>query len=86
FFPVIKGIPLLCVETFLDYGKFLTIHLPDYSGRKDALLSKFGGLLRQVVNKNRRTRESFTREWRMYKHEKDKTWDAGDAAMLDRFL
>ena len=30
FYPIINGIPRLCVEAFIDYKEFLSDHLPDY--------------------------------------------------------
>src|SRR5450432_2576523 len=86
FFPVIKGIPRLCVEAFLDYSDFLKINMNDYTSRKENILSQYGDILHYVLKKNKRTKESFTREWSVYNYEKDKTWDAGDDAMLNRFL
>ncbi|MEP7141225.1 MAG: class I SAM-dependent methyltransferase [Ferruginibacter sp.] len=86
FYPLIKGIPRLCVESFLDHGDFLKNHLPDYTARKEKLLLQYGDLLHFVLKKNKRTKKSFTLEWGLYDYEKDKTWDAGDEAMLDRFL
>jgi len=86
FYPVIDGIPRLNVEAFLDYADFLGRHLPDYAARKQYLLKKHGVFIQRVVQKNRKTKESFSFEWSLFNYEKDKTWDADHAAMLQRFL
>lgn len=86
FYPVVKGIPRLCVESFLDYADFLSVNMPDYDSRKENLLLTYGDLLDTVQKKNKRTKESFAKEWGVYNYEKDKTWNAGDEAMVDRFL
>lgn len=86
FFPIIKGIPRLCVEAFLDYEDFLKANLDDYTNRKENLQLLYGDLLKYVLKKNKRTKESFTKEWGIYNYEIDKTWDADNDGMLARFL
>lgn len=86
FYPITKGIPRLLVEAFLDFGKFLQHHVPDYQVRKDQLLKKYEKLIKYALKKNRHTKQSFTQEWSIYNYEKDKTWDADSSQMLQRFL
>ncbi|MFT3679126.1 MAG: methyltransferase domain-containing protein [Ferruginibacter sp.] len=86
FYPVIGGIPRLGVEAFIDHEDFLRQHLPDYDERKAALVNTEGKLLQQVLQKNKRTKESFAKEWKLYDFDKDKTWDAGSDEMIQRFL
>ena len=86
FFPVIDGIPRLTVEAFADYHDFFTKHLPDYVTRRQQLESKYAGLIAYVKKKNKRTRESFSREWGFYNYQEDRTWDAGKEEMLQCFL
>ena len=86
FYPVIKGIPRLNVEAFIDYEEFLKNNIDDYQQRKQNLLKKYGELINHVLKKNKRTKESFSKEWSIYDHEKDKTWNADDDGMLKRFL
>jgi len=86
FYPVIKGIPRLQVEAFLDHAPFLKASETDYENRKKDLFEKYGALIKYTVKKNKRTKASFTKEWSVYDHHKDKTWGAGDDAMLARFL
>jgi len=86
FYPVIKGIPRLNVEAFLDHEQFLTSAINNYHALKENLLQKYGGLVSYAVKKNRRTKASFTKEWSVYDYDKDNTWDAGDDAMVAKFL
>ena len=86
FYPVIKGIPRLNIEAFLDYDRFLQSAENNYSTLKENLLTKYGGLVKYAVKKNKRTKESFTKEWSVYNFEKDNTWNAGNNAMVARFL
>ena len=86
FYPIIDGIPRLCVEAFIDYQHFLLLHMKDYTERSLKLKENKSHFINYIIKKNRRTKESFTKEWSVFDYEKDKTWDAGDAEMLDRFL
>lgn len=85
-YPVISGIPRLNVEAFLDYEIFLKQHDDAYFLRKANLIHKYANLIKYVTKKNRRTKESFTKEWGIYNYESDKTWDADNEAMVVRFL
>lgn len=85
-FPIIKGIPRLCVESFLDYEPFLRENIPNYELRKTKLFELHGELIKKTIKKNKRTKESFNAEWNHYDIEKDNTWDAGGADLVTRFL
>jgi SAM-dependent methyltransferase/uncharacterized protein YbaR (Trm112 family) len=86
FYPIIKCIPRLNVEALIDHADFLQIALPDYEERKKKILFEYSGLLKIVEKKNRRTKKSFSQEWKLYNYTEDKTWDANREEMLDRFL
>lgn len=86
FYPIIKYIPRLNVEALLDHEDFLQKALPDYKERKEKIFLKHSELLRSVQKKNKRTKESFSQEWKLYNYAEDKTWDANKDEMLDRFL
>jgi len=86
FYPIIKGVPRLTVEAFLDHEDFLVATQPGYPELKQKLQEKYGALIRYAVKKNKRTKESFTKEWSVYHYDKDKTWDADDTGMIERFL
>ena len=86
FYPIIDGIPTLCVEALIDYQVFLKSHIPDYNERVEKVSFDNKHFLKYVIKKNKRTRKSFTKEWAVYDYQKDKTWNAGDEEMFDRFL
>ena len=86
FYPVIDGIPRLLIEAFYDYADFFRKNLPDYERRKSVLEKKYNRLITQVVKKNRRTKQSFAKEWSVFKYDSDKTWDLDQDGMLGRFL
>jgi SAM-dependent methyltransferase/uncharacterized protein YbaR (Trm112 family) len=86
FYPVIKGIPRLNVEAVIDYETFLKAHVADYDNRKEQLFAQYSGLLDEVIKKNKRTKESFTKEWGLYDDKADKTWEADAAGIVNRFL
>lgn len=85
-YPIVNGIPRLCVESFLDYDLFLRTYVDDYEFRKKKLFELHGDLIRKTLQKNRRTKQSFDAEWNLYDIEKDNTWDAGGADLVTRFL
>ena len=86
FYPVVDGIPRLLVESFIDHSSFLKTHLPDYTQRSQILFLKYKDLLQHVIKKNTRTKKSFEHEWRLFDYEKDKTWNADEKQMMERFL
>jgi hypothetical protein len=86
FYPVINGIPYLTVEAFLDHSSFFEKHLPDYLNRKIFLLEKYGRFVKYVTKKNRRTKKSFTQEWRLFDYKRDKTWNKDGSELMKQFL
>lgn len=85
-YPVINGIPRLNVEAIVDYEGFLKIHVPDFIQRKEKILLQYAGLLKMVQQKNKRTKQSFSKEWSVYDKNSDKTWNADSAGIIHRFL
>lgn len=86
FYPVINGIPRLLVESLLDYDAYFREHIPDFESRKTDLFNSHGKLIREAAQKNKRTKESFAMEWKLYDYQSDRTWDADKTGMLQRFL
>lgn len=86
FYPIINGVPRLIVEAFIDYKKFFEQHLPDYRDRRSLLEKKYHGLIKYIIKKNKKTKQSFSLEWGLFNYEQDKTWDADSAGMMKRFL
>ena len=86
FYPIVGSIPRLLIEAFYDYADFFRKNHPDYEHRKSVLERKYDWLLKYVIKKNSRTKQSFSREWSIYKYDSDKTWDLDQSGMLVRFL
>ena len=86
FYPIVKGVPRLNVEAFLDHSDFLEAVETEYAARKENLFKKYGALINYALKKNKRTKESFAKEWSVYNYDKDKTWDADNEGMVERFL
>lgn len=86
FYPIIRGIPRLSVEAFIDYEDFLKRHLPDYDQQRQYLENKYPGLIRYVLKKNKRTKKAFSMEWGLFDYEKDRTWEADMDGLVQRFL
>lgn len=84
-YPVIRGVPRLLVEAFLDYRGFLARHVPDFEQRKARLDKAYHGLINYSTRKNKRTRRSFSQEWSIFDYDHTKTWDADKEVMLIRF-
>jgi 2-polyprenyl-3-methyl-5-hydroxy-6-metoxy-1,4-benzoquinol methylase/uncharacterized protein YbaR (Trm112 family) len=85
-FPIIKGIPRLIVEAAIDYKDFLQTHCKDFAQYQQKAETKYPGLLKFVLHKNRRTKKSFSQEWNIFNYEEDKVWDADTTGMVNRFL
>ncbi|HYM94679.1 MAG TPA: hypothetical protein VET23_11110, partial [Chitinophagaceae bacterium] len=66
FYPIIEGIPRLQVEAFLDNEKFFLGKMPGYEMKKKVLLDNYSDLLKQVIKKNKRSRQSFELEWSLF--------------------
>ena len=86
FYPIIGGIPRLFIEAYDEYKSFFLQHLPEYEQMSKSIELNYAGLIEYSRKKNRRTRKSFSFEWSFFDYEKDKTWDADQQAMLNRFL
>lgn len=85
-YPVIDGIPRLLVEAFLDYESFMQEHLASYNDVKNTILTKFPGLIKFVVKKNRKSKQSFSKEWSIFNYEQDEVWNLAGPKLLTRFL
>ena len=86
FYPIIKGIPRLTIEAFIDYSDFFEKHLPEYLSCKKALTGKYNRLINYVIKKNKRTKKSFSLEWKLFNYDQDKTWDKDPPGMMKQFL
>jgi len=86
-FPVIDGIPRMLIEAHLDYAEWFREHLPNFDTVKKELHSKYPGLIRHCVKKNRKTKQSFAFEWGLLNYEKqDKVWHDDEAGLENLFF
>lgn len=85
-YPIIDGVPRMLVESFIDYETFLEKNVKDFINRKKALLASHSLLIKEIVNKNKRTKKSFELEWGLFNYDKDNTWELKDDDLLERFL
>lgn len=86
FYPIINGIPRLIVEAIYDYRNFLLTHVEDFEVKEKIFFDTHKKIIDEAIQKNKKTKESFKLEWKFFDYEKDKTWNAAPAKMLDRFL
>jgi SAM-dependent methyltransferase len=85
-FPVLHGLPRMLPDAMLEHRDFLRRHLPDFDQRLAEVMQKFGSEIRLAEVKNRKTRNSFSREWSGYDYETGKTWNLDATSMLEQFL
>lgn len=85
-YPVLCGLPRLLPDAMLEHANFLRSHLPDFEQRLQEVLKKFGSEISHAEAKNRKTRNSFSREWSGYDYDAGKTWNLDAAAMTQQFL
>ncbi len=85
-YPIIGGVPRLTVEACIDYSDFLMKHVKDFVSIKQKFETKYAGLLKFVLKKNKHTKQSFSLEWGIFDYGNDKVWDADSEQMLQRFL
>jgi ubiquinone/menaquinone biosynthesis C-methylase UbiE/uncharacterized protein YbaR (Trm112 family) len=69
-YPVIDGVPRLLLESFLDYEYALRQVFPSFEEKKHDLLALFGEKIIAADTRNRRSKKSFSLEWRLL--EKDR--------------
>ena len=86
FYPIINGVPRLMIEAVIDYEGFLSKYITNFKERKEILFTKYAGLINHAYKKNYHTKQSFTQEWAIFNPEKDKTWNASEQKMLERFF
>jgi SAM-dependent methyltransferase/uncharacterized protein YbaR (Trm112 family) len=69
-YPVVEGVPRLLLESFLDYEQPLRHLLPSFEEKKQFLLTRFGQKILAAHNRNQKSKNSFSLEWRLL--EKDR--------------
>ena len=84
-YPVIDGVPRLLAEAILDYEDFLKQHLENFDTLKKEIFVQYGDIILSAAKSNKRTKESFAKEWSLFNLQSDKTWDADETEMVTRF-
>jgi 2-polyprenyl-3-methyl-5-hydroxy-6-metoxy-1,4-benzoquinol methylase len=85
-YPIIGGIPRLIVEAIEDYQSFLQQNVPNFETIRNNIWEKHGGLLKYIIKKNKRSKQSFTKEWSLFNYSEDEVWNLGGDKLLGRFL
>jgi 2-polyprenyl-3-methyl-5-hydroxy-6-metoxy-1,4-benzoquinol methylase len=85
-FPVVKGIPRMQLDSFLEYENFLRENFPEYNERKKELLNSYSEVIKDAVKKTKKTKKSFGQEWAIFKYDNDKTWGFTSESRKARFL
>ncbi|ULQ57542.1 methyltransferase domain-containing protein [Flavihumibacter rivuli] len=76
-YPVIEGVPRMLLESFLDHEGYLEKAMTGFRQLKIVLLERFGEKIQQAAKRNRRSRQSFTREWKLLEKDNSlKVWNA----------
>jgi uncharacterized protein YbaR (Trm112 family) len=55
-FPVVKGIPRMQLDSFLEYENFLRENFPEYNERKKELLNSYSEVIKDAVKKTKKTK------------------------------
>ena len=71
-FPVVKGVPRLLLESFIDHQKFLRRHLSNYDLLYKQIMDRYGNLIKAAIKRNKSTKNSFSFECSLLK-QKEKT-------------
>lgn len=85
-FPIINFIPRLLPGSLIDHRDFIVSHYHGYANDLHKLEKNYGDLIKATIAGSRRTKKSFSKEWSLYDYDADKTWDADNDGMLNRFL
>jgi 2-polyprenyl-3-methyl-5-hydroxy-6-metoxy-1,4-benzoquinol methylase/uncharacterized protein YbaR (Trm112 family) len=85
-FPVIKGVPRMQLDSFLEYEDFLKENLKEFDERKKSLLESYSEVINTAVKNTKKTKKSFGQEWKIFKYEGDTTWGFTKDVRKERFL
>ena len=86
FYPIVGGVPRLYPEAVIDHQSFLKKYITNYEERYAKLLVTYKSLIEICIKKNKKTKESFAKEWAVFNAEEDKTWGASGDDLFERFL
>ncbi len=85
-YPIIGGVPRMQLDAFLEYGEMISLNYKDYNNVKNTLLEEYGYIINDVIKKTKRTKKSFSQEWKIFKYEGDTTWGFTKDVRKKRFL
>lgn len=85
-FPIIAGVPRMQLDAFLEYGNSIKQYFKKYEDVKQSLLENYGYIIQDVVRKTKKTKKSFSQEWKIFKYEGDTTWGFTKDVRKKRFL
>lgn len=85
-YPIVGGVPRMQLDAFLEYGDMISLNYRDYEAVKNTLLENYGYIINQVIKKTKKTKKSFSQEWKIFKYEGDKTWGFTKDVRKKRFL
>jgi len=74
-FPIVKGVPRIQMESFLEHEAFIRKYRTDYDAIKAKIYKDWGYVLKLAIKRNKKTKISFGMEWSLFRHGRDTTWD-----------
>ncbi len=85
-FPIVKGVPRIQMESFIEHQEFIRLYKKDYDLIKEKIYKDWGYVLAQAIKRNKKTKQSFGAEWGLFRHGKDTTWDFTKESRKKRVL
>ncbi|MEO8513192.1 MAG: class I SAM-dependent methyltransferase [Ignavibacteria bacterium] len=85
-YPIIAGVPRMQLDAFLEYGNLISVNFKEYDSVKNTLLESYEYIINQVIKKTKKTKKSFSQEWKIFKYEGDTTWGFTKDVRKKRFL
>lgn len=85
-YPIVGGVPRMQLDAFLEYNDMISLNYKEFESVKNTILENYGYIIDQVIKKTRKTKKSFSQEWKIFKYEGDKTWGFTKDVRKKRFL
>jgi SAM-dependent methyltransferase len=85
-FPIIKGVPRIQLESFLEHEQFLRKNRNDYDEIKKKITDEYDYVIKQAIKRNKKTKQSFGMEWNTFRYESDATWGFTKESRKERVL
>jgi SAM-dependent methyltransferase len=84
-YPVRKGVPRLLPDAIEEHSEFLKQHLSDFEERRQKVSIQFSTEIQLAERKNRRSRASFSTEWKDHQYDESFTWNQDAAGQEQQF-